>query len=319
MYLNLLNYSESETKLKGLAVHKYFFTFLVAIAFMAGLQTKALAQQPKVKGGFLADSMQVGEIKAYSLTATYPSQLQVVFPDSLYNYQSFELVDKQWFATRTDSLISFDSAVYYVRSFEVDTVQYLSLPVFVVEKDDSVAFYAKADSLLFKHAVSTIPDSLALQAHTEFLPVEKDFNYWYFGLILIGIVVLVVLIVVLFGKKIIVAYKNYRLSSKHKRFVREFDAYIQRVKNTPELGPTEAGLVYWKQYMEKLLERPYTKSTSREILGMESDADLSASLQAIDRSIYGGFRDEQLYQNFELLRNFADRKYQTKKEEIKND
>ena len=49
-----------------------------------------------------------------------------------------------------------------------------------------------------------------------------------------------------------------------------------------------SSLVVWKRYMERLEERPYTKYSTKEIVHMLDEAELSKALRSIDRMVYGG-------------------------------
>src|SRR5687768_12536023 len=100
------------------------------LLFFLGQATTADAQDIKVSGGFLKDSVQIGEPVAYFLSATYPQSLTVLFPDSTFSFKPFEYNRKRLSPTHTVGGVSHDSVVYYLSTFEVDKIQYLNLPVF---------------------------------------------------------------------------------------------------------------------------------------------------------------------------------------------
>ena len=85
------------------------------------------AQEVKVDGGFVEDSLLIGQDVNFWITATYPVDLEMVFPDSIYNFSPFEFSSKTYFPTRTVDGAAFDSTVYTIQSFEIDLVQYLAL------------------------------------------------------------------------------------------------------------------------------------------------------------------------------------------------
>ena len=64
-----------------------------------------------VRAGFLADSLKIGEETAYYLSARYPRDLTVLFPDSTHAFLPFEYVDREYFPTQTAGGISVDSTV----------------------------------------------------------------------------------------------------------------------------------------------------------------------------------------------------------------
>src|SRR5690242_16983348 len=99
---------------------------LIALLVLFNLALSiANAQDVKVMGGFIADSLKVGEETAFYLSARYRSNLNALFPDSTFGFIPFEYQRKEYFPTQTENGISFDSAVYYLTTFEVDRVQYL--------------------------------------------------------------------------------------------------------------------------------------------------------------------------------------------------
>ena len=96
------------------------------------------AQQLVPKGLFLSDSIKIGEEVIYSLSIEYPRGSNLIFPDSLYDFSPFEYIKKTEFFTKSDSVKSFDSVIYYLSTFEIDPVQKLTLPVFLISAGDSI-------------------------------------------------------------------------------------------------------------------------------------------------------------------------------------
>jgi hypothetical protein len=90
------------------------------------------AQTIDTKGGFLSDSLKIGEETAFYLSSRYPSEFTVLFPDSTYSFAPFEYSRKVYFPTRTKNGQSVDSTVYYLSTFEIDSIQTLSLPSFII-------------------------------------------------------------------------------------------------------------------------------------------------------------------------------------------
>ncbi|MTI32710.1 hypothetical protein E1171_17960 [Cytophagales bacterium RKSG123] len=266
----------------------------------------------------MTDSIRVGEIQSFSLTFRYPKDQQVVFPDSTFDFAPFEFSKKEYFPTKSGEKYSYDSAVYYLSTFEVDSIQYLSLPVFMLSGKDSMDIYSNVDSVVFKGEVAQLPDSLVFKEKTIYRPVTKQFNYPYLFIGLGVVVFLALLILIIFGKKIRKSLKIYRLNKAYQLFVREFDEKIEELRQEPGAELSEGGLKYWKLYMEKLEKRPYTKNTTKEIIHMESNDLLSEPLKAIDRSIYSRHKDENLHISFGQLKDFTSQKYHQRKEEIIN-
>ena len=174
-------------------------------------------------GHFHKDSVKIGESLPYSLWVKYPKNNDVAFPDSLFDFSPFELEKRDYFNTKSDSLISLDSVVYYFTTFEIDTVQYLTLPVYLINEYDSATLYTSTDSIILDQVVNVLPDSVAVLVNTDYQKVPLAFNYPYFtiGVIIFLLVVLTVFLV--FGKRIRQTIRVHWLTKRHKQFVSSLD------------------------------------------------------------------------------------------------
>lgn len=277
------------------------------------------AQEISPYGKFLKDSVMVGEEVQYSLSVKYPSDWHVIFPDSTFNYEPFEFYTKSYFPTRVDSAYAYDSAVYTLSTFEIDLVQKLQLPVYLLEGNDSTTVLAQPDSIILKELVTVLPDSLKFRENLAFQVVDYAFNYPYF---MIGIGLFAALLLVtyfIFGKTIRAKIKLYRMRKAYEKFSLQFDRGIIKIKQSETNSQLiEEILVTWKKYMEKIEDRPFTKYTSKEILKVGFENELKEVLQNIDRSIYGAMGDEEMHKNFEALEDFTLERYQKKIKEVQN-
>ncbi len=269
---------------------------------LSGLVAQTQPLQPH--GYFHQDTIKVGQEVSFSLWLDYPYEQTVVFPDSLYNFSPFELVRRQWFPTRTDSLISRDSAVYYLTTFELDTIQYLRLPVYRVNKFDSTLFFTPVDSVVLDFVIKELPDSVQVKLNTTYQPLKRQFNYPYL-LIGLGLLALLALIVIFgFGKQIHSAWQIYRLKRWHRLFVKQFDQKLAQ----PTIQVEEL-LAFWKAYLQKIMHQPFSSLTTKEIVALTGNDRLATALKAIDRYIYAGERSVPLKQVFEELLLYATDQY----------
>jgi hypothetical protein len=274
-----------------------------------------------VRGGFFVDSVSIGEHLRYFLVASYPSDLTIIFPDSTYDYKPFEFEKKQYFATETTDSLSYDSVIYNLSTFEIEPVQYLSLPVFVINKMDSTSYHAKTDSILLHQLVKSVPDSLSadklpLKMNTAYQRVPYLFNYPILIIVVGALVVIAAVGWFVFGKRIRKYYRVKRLNKNYQQFQLKYGAYLDEVRKAFTVTTAEATVTTWKNYMEQLEGRPYTKLTTREVLRMENDHDLGVSLTTIDKAIYG--HEAFVVLPLEKLRDYAARKFLKKLEEVKH-
>lgn len=279
----------------------------------------SFSQDIEVEGYFLDDSIKIGIGSPFVLTAKYSRGLEVIFPDSLYSYSPFELGEK-WFATtKSTPEYSFDSAIYYLLSFEIDSTQFFSLPVYQLVGSDSITIQSQQDSIFLTHLVSEIPDSVAAEAmplveNTTYRYVSLALNYPYLitgGIILI---ILLVIVYVVFGKSIKKWFKLRRLNKKHEQFVADYNLNKASTKNVEAV---EQLFYLWKKYLEQLEKRPYTKMTTKELLKIEPFDRVEDILKRIDRTIYGKFEtlESQLYED---ILTHTQNRFEDKVNEIKH-
>ncbi len=283
------------------------------VLFSIFIYSLGTAQNITPKGQFLNDSIQIGEPIPYVLSITYPKSLEIVFPDSLHNFSPFELTSKVYFPTKSDSIFSTDSAIYYLSTFEIDTVQYLQLPVYQINEFDSITLYTSIDSVILKQVVTALPDSVAMIINTDYVEVPMAFNYPYAT---IGVVIATVIILVLwfiFGKTIKNKIKIYRLTKRNLKFVTSFD---QLVKNN--FLNCEEVIMLWKSYLEKLKNEPYTKLTTKEIVKISKSGILEKALLAIDKNIYGPKDESLLSDAYQSIKEIAQQEFDNKVNQIQN-
>ncbi|MBL7864833.1 MAG: hypothetical protein JNK10_08165 [Cyclobacteriaceae bacterium] len=284
--------------------------------------TPLLAQKAvKINGSFQPDSASVGEEIVYTLTARYPRNQQVLFPDSTYSFNPFEFSKRKYFPTVTTGDISYDSAVYFLSTYEIDSVQKLMLPVFIVQERDCVAVFSSPDSILFREKVTMALDSIAvdklpLKIETTYEAVQWMFNYPILVGMMIGLIIIAIIVWVIFGKRIKKYFAIRKLHRDYNAFISRFTQMMGDMNTGFSHQGAEEALVLWKRYMEALESYPYTKSTSREILRQIANAELGKALRSIDRGIYGGY--DTSVEPFRYLQTYSQQQFQKREEEVRN-
>jgi hypothetical protein len=275
------------------------------------------AQGVEPKGSFLQSETKIGEEIQYALSVKYDKSLNILFPDSLYRFGTFEYISRKYFITKTDSAYSYDSVVYKLSTFETDSVQFLQLPVFVMKGKDSLAIYSKMDSILLIRVLTEIPENLELKTNTALVKVKRQFNYPYF-LIALGLLVFIGLVVALFfGRQLLRWWKAYLMQRTHNKFIEKFYNLMRDITGNNPVNTPEHVLAVWKNYLEKLEKKPISKLTTKEILVLHNNALLKDNLKIIDRSIYGGEKGNDLFASFDYLMRFSVEIYNEKIRELK--
>lgn len=285
----------------------------LSLLFLFVLSLNSYAQRIAPTAAFQKDSIAIGEEVPYSLWIKYPRERDVIFPDSLFDFSPFELNKREYFTTRTDSALSLDSVVYFLATFEIDTIQYLQLPIYLIDEFDSVELLPARDSIVLKHVVDVIPDSVAVILNTEYQKVPLAFNYPYFTAALIVLFISAIVVFFAFGRRIRKLLQVYWLGRRHKRFIKQFGEAI-----TLKEIEVEKSLASWKKYLEKLEQIPYSKFTTKEITAAIKDDTLKEYLSIIDRYIYTTKDKPETKPAFEALLGLVEERYNKKIDQIKN-
>jgi hypothetical protein len=306
--------------MKDLIVRMKSFHFFCTLLLTLLIDVQSVLAQVTVRSGFIPDSVVIGDEAAYYLTVSYPKNLQLLFPDSSHSFQPFEFLKKHYYTTQTRDSISYDSAVYILSTYEVDKVQRLQLPVYVLHQKDCTAFYSSADSVILKELVTQpLPDSLKaenlpLVSNTAYTPVDWLLNYPLLLYIGGGLILLVLLAWLFFGKRIRKHFILKRLRKQHEFFVKSFNQQVNSLKQQFSPQQTELALSNWKYYMESLDTRPYSKLTTKETVGLLQNKTLGDYLHTLDTAIYG--RNTEVEEPLLQLREYAINSFQQKLEQV---
>jgi len=292
------------------------------IGFLLLITSTAFAQEVVVvKSHFQSDSISVGKIIPYSLTARYQRDKQVFFPDSTFSFAPFEISKKKYFPTVTNGNSSYDSVVYFLTTFELDSIQRLKLPVFVLIQKDCLKVFSANDSVYLNFRVTAMPDSVAieklpLKTNTNYLAVSWLLNYPIVATIVGSLIVLAIIAWIIFGKRIRKYFAMKKLNKEYRAFLERFTTSLNKLSGGFTSRRAEDVLIIWKTYMEDLEKSPYTKFTSREIVRLVNNQELEVALRTIDRGIYGGFLPS--VDSFEFLQIYSQQRFQKKEDEVKN-
>lgn len=284
------------------------------------LSVSGFSQQIKVSGGFVQDSLKIGENIQYWLTAEYPENIDLILPDTLYKFDPWEFADKEYFPSRRKGELVLDSAVYSLQSYEIDKVQYLSLPAFVIDKSgDTTGIRSARDSIYFFELAPVVSDTTKLKTNLAYQEVSGLINFPLIWIVTGVLVLLLVLTYVFFGKRIRKTFKLRKLKKEYIAFSEQLTVNIRSLKQTPDQKIAELAVTQWKQFLEKLENRPFSKLTTKEIMSLDYTNELNGTLKNIDRCVYGGKTDTSLYKDFQSIEDFTQHRYSVIIDQIKND
>jgi hypothetical protein len=295
---------------------------LISFIVISSVTADLSAQNVQVRGGFFQDSVVVGDVARFYLAASYPSNLNILFPDSTFQYTPLEYEGKEYFATKTSDGISYDSVIYHLSVFELDSLQQLFLPVFQVNEKDCTLYLSNPDTILLRSIIDDIRldtlelGKLPLKETLAYHSIDTIINYPVIFFVLAVTLTVVAIVWFVFGKRIRKHYRMKRMMKAHQQFMQVFTREIGNVQTHHTPAITESTVAHWKKYMEQLERRPYTKLTSKEIQRIERNENLGNILHSIDASIYG--HQTATASLFEELKSFAQQRFHKKLEEVKN-
>ena len=272
---------------------------------------------PLPQGRFLKTTVRVGEPLDYELRYAHAPSLEVVFPDSLARFAPFEYVGKTFYPTRTRRGISLDLAVYHLRTFRLDSVQTLALPVAVLRGPDTLSVAPPPRRVRLRRTAAPLPPgraalpALRQQLALETVPPEFNYSYWLAGLL--AVLLLLAGGAALFRQRLARRYRAYKRRKNHGYFLAQFARHVERFELSRSATNVERAVVLWKNYLAGLENSALNSFTTREIVAyFENDADVRQALSTTDRVIYGNLQTEgaeEVDRAFQRLRGFAERRY----------
>jgi hypothetical protein len=284
--------------------------FLLTIFF----QTEGFGQKIKPLGLFLTDSIEVGKPVYFSLSVRHDPKTEIFFPDTLYDFSPFEIISKRAFTSSTDDRGSLDSAVYHLISFDVSPAQSLKMPVYIFNKKDCTAVFTKPDSVfLIKSNVVGEVKTARLQPETSLLPLSSQFNFS----ILLGSIALIIGVVGsiywVFGQDIYKQWQLIKLQRRHLEYIRSFNRLMRNARDKNNIKDAEKAIIVWKNYLERLENKPFATYTTREIVDNMPDDALAEALKNMDSIIYGQVISKNMAESLEVLKSGATRIYRNKR------
>lgn len=275
--------------------------------------------QPTPVGRFLTDSIDIGRPFQYALTYRHPPTAELLFPDTASRFVPYRVQKVALFTTRTTgtglAAVSVDSAVYTLLSFETDSVQWLRVPIRLINAVDCTDLFTQTDTVLLRSHLPpalgrlTHYSSLTLATETTLAPLQQQFNYPALTLFVAGLTLVAGLLYGVFGRTIRRQWRLYQLNRQHRQFLREFNRFSQRINVSNAADIANQAIVSWKTYLEKIEKRPYSSLTTSEIAERVADERVTNALREADRMIYGGAFSAQSVASLRLLSDVATQRY----------
>lgn len=293
-----------------------YLGWLLAVVPVAGQQL----QLPQ--GRFSRDTIHIGELVQYTLVHKHKAEQEVILPSEKYSFSPFELVSKEFYPTATLGGISTDSVVYTLRTFETNPTQRLSLPVYILQDQDTTAVFAPTASVHVQQLVRQVAEPLDVKADVRLAQVEERFNWPVMLLWMAAILTFLSLVWLIFGQSLRRRYRLYRLKKDHVYFTSRFNSHKDRFEKSGATGSIEKGVSLWKNYLTKLERSAINSFTTKEIVEFyNDDEEVNTALRICDKAIYGNLQSEsegEANLSLSMLRRFARERYRHHRELIRN-
>ena len=294
--------------------------FLPFLLLSLSATPEAPTQGVTVRGFFLEDSVALGAPTPYLLIAKYPIGERIRFPQETDEaaYAPFEYRGKRFVPSVGHGGYVTDSAWYEVATFETEPLQHLKLPIYHLSGDERVAIYAKTDSIAVMGLLATDnTQPPMLKERLSHQPIALQRNYPLILGLLAGLLCLLVALFFVFRRKIIRAIRLVRLRKAHERFSRAYAKKLQSIHTHADNTSIERVLFFFKGYLERLENIPYTKLSTREVARLPHETALVKIFTGVDRIIYGGADAKEAYKLLDILDQIGFERYQRKADTIK--
>jgi hypothetical protein len=272
-------------------------------------------------GRFSRAVVEVGQPIDYELSYLHDPRAEVVFPDSLAAFGSFEYVGRRWLPTRTQHGRSLDRAVYHLRTFSLAPVQTLQLPVLLLHgASDTLRLLPPVAQVRLHRLAPTLYSGRAagpptLRTEYRELPLAPAFNYPFWLAGLVGLLALGGGAWALYGRRWRQRYGRYKRRKNHVYFLTQFARNAERFTLSRSAPLVERTVALWKNYLSNLEDANLNSLTTKELTEyFHNDEDVRRALRATDRVVYGNLLSEDAQEvdaAFQRLRDFAERRYES--------
>ena len=212
--------------------------------------------------------------------------------------------------------MSLDSAVYTFSTFELGKALKLAIPIYVITPKDSIEVVSDSISIFIKEVIAELPATIELKEDTNAAPLEYEFDYILWGIVL-GVVLLVAAVcLVVFGKPVIKAFQKRRIIKQHQKFEESFKRKIEKEGISKE--EVEEALNSWKKHLSYLTKQPYTSYSTSEIHQLANDEQLKNDLRVIDRILYSSHQLNSVAQLQDSMLVYAQMKFNKRIEGLAN-
>jgi hypothetical protein len=290
--------------------------FAVSLILLLSLPTKA--QEIEYNGFFSQKKASIGDTIYFISIIKYPKNIEIIQPDSSFNFESFDFINKIIIPSYNMNEKIVDSTIYLIRTFNLDSIQSLQLSSYIISRGDSLKITSNTDSININNEIISINPNLKVKYNTIYSKIQSLINYKNILTISSIVISIIILVYILFGKRVRKYIKIRSLNKKLKKFTIKYEKQLSIYNSNKFKNELEKLLIIWKVYMEYISNNPYLSSTTKEIEIFKKDIKIIKSLKEIDRKIYSKENEGVELKDINYLYDEAKKAFNVKLYEIKN-
>lgn len=288
-------------------VGKDFFSRIAFLLLM--LPVVGIAQDIQVQIYAETDSVQIGIPFRVRVSVTHRADLPVIFPDTSayttpYDIYAIEPED----AVTKDSL-STDARTYLLQSFEVEPVQYITIPIGVVSGKDTIWVTPEPDSVQFVGMISILPEKPKPLRHSGFYNVDDQIDPFELTVFIVAVASALTLLGFALRKPVMRMLYRWRCKRVHQHFYRELVNLSGGNLSQPEFLH-QAGLLVRRYFETRVHDFLPSFSTSEFTAWMRRHPEIAADDQDFltkiqlqgDLALYAGIEPSGLNKEFVIRR-----------------
>lgn len=295
--------------------HLLFLLLLLNQPFFAAAQFAEI----DVTAYINKDSIVLGEPFMYTISITYPPKYEIALPDSQDIPKPLEWIGKTYYNTVCKDSLCKDSIQYFLRTFNTDSILITNIPVYIFSgnRRDTLFIHPVLKEIAIKK-LRTSGSEFNWQEDAGYMELKPSINYWYYGMIVLGVLIVSIILLVLVGPIVLRRIKLFNMGLNHQRYVKDFDEQIQEFNQNKKATDLEKCITIWKSYLTRLESKPYMTLTTTELKGMQDMEDVITPLRNLDRFLYGGLRQDETMESLNALKRFSNRRFIKKKKEVRD-
>jgi hypothetical protein len=201
---------------------------------------------------WLEDTLDIGDSIVVTLRITYPKAATVWLVDTVRAFAPFQVVQVKQADVQARDSITVSSTRFVVQSFEVDSVQYLTIPVaYRMGEQPVAAVLSNTDSIRYRQRFHTDPAVTPYRPLIQFAEIKQQLPVWQRALIACAAVLLGLFLIVLLWKPVRRLIGRIRAYLVYRRSVSEW-------RDLSTLAPLEQLVALnrlWKNYAQSGYQR----------------------------------------------------------------